>query len=533
MRAIVLLGLLTGCATDVTFTPTPDDVLVEPPALGVAPTFVQYGELRRAEAVERVVTITNVGGAVLDVESIALDAPGAPEDFVLVELPELPLALPSGQSAPVTVRFAPRAGGLREAALVVGSDAPEGASARVPLSGFGAVPRLDVSPAAIELGERPLGCGSVSGIRLTSSGREPVALTGVELVGGGAILGGVPSLPATLEPGTVVPLTVAHVPQVLGPWSAVVRVTSDGTAAPVEVPITAVGLPRPIVEEVFVVPDTAPVDVLVVVDQSCSMADQVDTLVAEFDRFTSRLEDLAFDWRVAVYTGSDPECFSDVVDPSMPDWAERFAVATRTQVVPPSGWAQTSEGYDLTEAPLEGLVRASDRDVSGGCNEGFRRADAPLHVVDISDEREQSTGWSASTRYWEYFLGELRAWVGRDDLLVWHAIVDTQRACGLEPFGPDGHADVAAETGGQVLDVCGAWADQLEGIADAVAPGRQRFVLAWSDLVPTTLDVTIDGVPVAVPPSYDLATRELVLGEPAPRGSTVVVRYERLTDCPT
>lgn len=524
-RAAMGLLVVAGCAPDVSLGTVRGDDPVVPPQIEVLPASVQFGERSRSAPAEVSVVVRNVGGSVLDVEALRLEAPA---DFAFVAEPGLPLELAAGESASVVLRFQPASGGVREGRILVVSDDRDAPEVVVPISGFASLPVLQADPASLDLGQRPVGCQGRRSVRVQSVGREPARVDEVVVEGEGIQLSGLPQLPSTWESGSSFSVGLAFTSTTLGPWSGALRVRADVEGGALVVPISGNWLPRMRYEDRFQTPDTWPLDLLFAVDQSCSMYDQQQILAAEFERFADRLEDLDVDWRAAIFTGSAPACFEDVIDAGEPDWRERFAraVGARTSI------ALTNDLGDLTEAPLEGLSRASQEAGPGGCNEGFRRPEAALQVIAISDEREQSSGWFRSpTTYWLGWLADVEAWAGSPDRLVWHAIADLQSRCGEAPVGPGGHRDVAQHTGGILVDVCTTWADDFVAIADNAAVASRRFPLSWPDVAPASLEVRVAGNPYLDPLEWDPATSEVVLLGDVPRGE-VVVTYERVGDCP-
>jgi len=152
------------------------------------------------------------------------------------------------------------------------------------------------------------------------------------------------------------------------------------------------------------------VDVLFVVDNSGSMADQQASLIASFDGFVKGMRDKlagAQSYHIGVvttddYYANDPGCtaigslvtrtggvgssnqecapFSSgrrFLDATQPDLATKFACAAKVGV-----------GGNDDERPMRAMLNAlkPEMNAPGGCNAGFSRLDSLLVVVLITDE---------------------------------------------------------------------------------------------------------------------------------------------------
>jgi hypothetical protein len=87
------------------------------------------------------VTVTNSGNCGLTITSLALSGPTA-SDYAISGAPVLPLSIGAGSSVTLTVTFNPRAAGLRNATLSIGSSDPITPIATVSLTGQGLVPTI-------------------------------------------------------------------------------------------------------------------------------------------------------------------------------------------------------------------------------------------------------------------------------------------------------------------------------------------------------------------------------------------------------
>lgn len=524
------LLVVAGCTPDVVLVPTKAPVADNDPILQVTPPAYQFGERASAEVVSQVFEVTNIGASTLDVDEVLLAGDAS---FTLQLLDTPPFGLVGSDVARVQVTFQPQATGLLDAALVVISDNADAREVRIPLQGIGARPELVVTPDPLDLGTRPIDCPTIGVVTVRNDGGEPLDVRAVTVVDGGdEITQPVPIAPFTLTRSQTRSVSVVLEALTLGSHTASLVVDSNDPGGVVTVPITGEVVPGAQATDRFEVPEERGVDILFAVDRSGSMSDQLQTLADEFGRFADLLAAANTDWRVGVYGGEDPICLQGgIIEPGQADWAARFTAAA---LAPLSSFALTASGNAaLTEAHLEGVARFGQADLSGQCGTVFRRDLVPLHVVMISDERDQSTGFlSGRTDYWQDWVSPIETYAGDPALLTIHAIVDLQSQCGEAPLGPAGYVEAAQATGGRELDVCGTFADGLEDIANDVLAGLMVFELSHSDLDPSSITVTVDGVPTPSGWSYNADHNLVVFDEAVPAGGVVEVTYTFFHDCP-
>ena len=541
MAGVVLLG---GCPQDVILSASGPDANLPDPEIAVEPAFVQFGELAGDESASKVFVLTNVGDGFLDIDRIRLVDP-LPGFTLLVPDGSLPAALAQGESTFFEVQFRPAAQGLQQIEVQVISDAQNAPDLRVPVAGSGAAPDMLVSPDVLGFPDQIVSCVSVGVVRLENVGREDVVVSAIRLErddptdtdamgdtdedpGGEDLSWGVtPMVPLTLAPGEDRGWTLLYEPTERSEgWGRVIVVESNDPDSPHVVPITGSSTFGPSYAEQFVVPADKPIDLLFAIDQSGSMGDQANLLAAEIGTFTQALSAAQADWRIGVYTGSNPACLASTYDDGTPGWEAQFALDVR------SGSVLGGGAQDLTEALLSGLAEAAALDDVGLCNEGFRRSGVPLHVVIVSDERDQSSGFTGGpSSYWMAYLQNLEVYAGGLQRLTVHGVLDLQSACGQTPLGPSGYRQVVQATGGELLDVCGAWAGDLDAIVASVMDDLVSFQLARTDIEPASVAVAVDGTLWTQGWRYDAASFTVYFDVVPPPGAVVDVTYEGQVDC--
>ncbi len=219
-------------------------------------------------------------------------------------------------------------------------------------------------------------------------------------------------------------------------------------------------------------------DVIFVVDDSASMAEEQAQLAASFAGFVDVLSTTYADFQLGVTT-TDPD--ADVLtgpplSPDTPDieaaFVERVAVGT-DGAREEQGWLRAVEALDAATNP------------------GFRRPGAALVVVFFSDEDDHSDG---AVQAYVDRLGQLGGEAGA----TVHAIVgDEPGGCvsGISAADPGSrYLEGALLTGGLIGSICEEdYSELLREVAFDVA--------GWADLFPltripelATLEVKVDGV---------------------------------------
>lgn len=190
------------------------------------------------------VTLKNTGTAPLSINSIAISGTNG-GDFS--QTSDCPSSLASDSSCTIDVTFAPSAGGLRAASLVVtddASDSPESVS----LSGTATAPSVSLAPSSLTFGSQLVGSTSASqAVTLTDSGTAPLAISTIKVTGanGGDFVeaDGCPTAPSTLAVNGSCTISVAFVPTAAGTRTATVQVTDDASDSPESVSLSGNGVP--------------------------------------------------------------------------------------------------------------------------------------------------------------------------------------------------------------------------------------------------------------------------------------------------
>lgn len=268
--------------------------------------------------------------------------------------------------------------------------------------------------------------------------------------------------------------------------------------------------------------DSAPaVDVLFVVDGTGSMAEEQASLVSAADAFVGALEADSLDWQLAA-TSSDLED-GGVLNGN--PW-----ILTPQNEAPAAALAQALDIGADHAPPSAGLDAAALalRDDSGQ-NHGFRRENAALHVVFVSDGEDQS-GTILGSNPVDGFLAMLE-----EEALRTGQPARASAVVGDSPSGCNGstgeataglrYLAVASRSGGASVSVCDADFAAVAGrLGELAVVWPLRFELQGTPEA-GTVTVAINGA------RYDdfivdYAELSLIFDVPPPPYASIEVRYQ-------
>ncbi|MCK6502083.1 hypothetical protein L6R53_01530 [Myxococcota bacterium] len=220
-------------------------------------------------------------------------------------------------------------------------------------------------------------------------------------------------------------------------------------------------------------------DVLLVVDDSASMADEQERLVAGFAGFTDVLETTSADFQLGIVT-TDAQAGAtlrgEVLTPESQDLTAAFLEAV----------AVGTGGDRVEQGLIQALLAANP-----AINPGFLRPGAELHVLVVSDEDDQGDEEVA------WYLHELQSLAGQDRVTVHGLVGDMPAGCASGTSAADPgprYLEAVGSTGGRRGSVCSVdYTPVLGQVGLDVAQWNDRFVLSRIPEV-ETLQVRVDQV---------------------------------------
>jgi len=504
------------------------------PDIRVDPLDVDFGTVDQGLTASEVVTVSNQGTSTLTVTGISLTGSG---DFSWTAA-GIPGALSPGDSGTLTVTYGPSDLVADSGTLTLTSTDPDEAIVTVLLSGTATPePAIELDPTPYDFGLVTLTCEESVDVAIRSVGGAPLTLTGyslVEAAPGGAMtldpgdLQDYVDLGWELDPGDEIEVTVSFVPDDLTGYDGLLTVSSDDPLQPdAEADIEGEGDAAGWTTDSFTQTGNSWVDVLWVVDNSCSMWDEQGQLGDDFSYFYEILEDAGVDYHIAVVSTDNADFQGanyTVIDNNTPNGAAEFeancALGTN------GSWVEKGLQYGY-----EALVDAQNNNPP---NQGFWRDEALLLVIYVSDEADGSGDWST---YLSYYQG-LKA--DPDDVYL-SAICGTDGVNAVSCWGPGGSADagygyvdVANATGGILGSICDAdWSQTMSEVGWlATANVIDTFELS-EDGIPSSIEVSVNGAAVLTGWVFDEPLNSIVF-DPAvvpAYGDTIEVYYGYYGPC--
>lgn len=232
------------------------------------------------------------------------------------------------------------------------------------------------------------------------------------------------------------------------------------------------------------------IDILFVMDTSCSMREEQEALDANMPSFMQFFLDSGLDYHLGVVSTNMDARYSDAglltraedgsrfIDPSTPSPFETF---TELAVLGTDGHAE-EQGRRAAWTAIELFGGTEHRD--------FYREEATLSVVVISDEDDHSGDSPISLPEFVTWLDGLKQ--GDAGQTSFSAIVaDTERCAQLPSDVGDEYIQAVEETGGVLWSICtDRWDLALEQLGMQAAGIRREFFLSQVP-VPGTLSVTV------------------------------------------
>ncbi|HET6177946.1 MAG TPA: choice-of-anchor D domain-containing protein, partial [Candidatus Sulfotelmatobacter sp.] len=197
---------------------------------------IDFGKVAVGASKTLTVTATNS-----ETQSVTISGTAVSSKYFTLIAPSIPVTIPAGQSATVSVKFTPNAVGTFTANMSVASDATND-TASLSLLGTGtAQGQLGLSPSSEDFGSVVVGTQQTQAVVLSNEGAAPVNISQIDISGAGFQLSGI-AAPLTLNTGQSASFTVAFAPVTNGSTSGTVTITSDGANPTVTMALSGTGI---------------------------------------------------------------------------------------------------------------------------------------------------------------------------------------------------------------------------------------------------------------------------------------------------
>jgi hypothetical protein len=534
------------------------------------PTSMNFGVVQVQRSTTQGLRISNVGNNDCLINDVDL-LPGADMAFGLLDGAQTGILLGAQQSMSVILTYTPDDVGTDTGSLGFYISDPANPNVEVPLSGVGSNSGLLISPNEVDFGRIGVDCSTRDRvITVFNTGNNPTTIDRIERpieisteFQIDNLPPGIPGPPgATIAPGQSVDFVIRYHADDLGVDTGYIHLFERNQPTPYVIPVYGEGATDPTNEDRFTQLETPEVDILFVIDNSCSMSEEQTNLIDNFRSFIQFADSQALDYHLSVVTtdvddvvnfgncpnplmgqrpggvgqgacgyfadgswdGSQQDPAWRIVDPNEQPSAEIAFAAVANQDISGSGFEQ----------PLQAALQAFSPPLINGWNDGFIRQSAYLAVIFVTDELDQSP--QTIDFYTNFFLA-IKGFRNTDLFSASAITGDSPGGCS----SPNGTADdgarlleVVRRTGGIFESICTAdWAQALQNLGLSVFGYKSRFFLS-NQPVGGTVVVTVDGVVVAgtsamgqVRWAYDASTNSVnftPLAIPEP-GSEIVVTY--------
>lgn len=397
-----------------------------------------------------------------------------------------------------------------------------------------------ISPADIDFGAVQTGCRSaVTPITLQNICAFPVSISALGVSGAGFTTAGL-TTPATIPASGSATFNLTFAPTSLGRVDGVLVVgaTHSSMTFAYQTPVSGTGATSGLNQDRFTIPTKT--DVVLIVDNSCSMSDKQMALGSSANAFLAYAFSANVDFNLGVTTTD--------MEPAGERGQFQGLQATRVLRSTTPNLLQTFNtrvNVGVNGSPIEEMFRPAVTSLSTALltttNTGFLRSDAALSVLAFTDAEEQSPGPTAD------YVRQLLAVKGqrRRNQFSFSFVGPTQQGapsgCSYDGTSPDPRQrEMIASTGGVTSEICNvantqAWRTEAGRVGQAVFGARATWFLTGRPASGSASGVTVLLNGVTVPElnasqrnwSYD-ALRNAVVFEarslPAP-GQSVGFDY--------
>ncbi|MCP4807325.1 MAG: choice-of-anchor D domain-containing protein [Proteobacteria bacterium] len=393
-------------------------------------------------------------------------------------------------------------------------------------------PDILVEPSSLDFGGTLKDCPSPKQtVTITNRGGAELEVTDIVLDGNGSTAFGVYSdeVLFTLAPDEVREFEVDFTPEAWVEYDAQVLVVSnDPDEGEVGVDVAGRGSEDAMFEEQWEQEYFSNVDVLWIVDNSCSMSGALAAVNSNFGTFMGEFVDLGLDYHIAVVT-------TDLDDPTQSGKFMGSVITNATSDPEGEFGSQVDQGADGSgqEQGFGAGEAALSEPLISGTNAGFLRDDASLATIIVTDEDDDTPGLN-STGFSSWYNG-----LKTDPEMATFSAISGPAASACFDFNNGVDASPAPEyvnatdlTGGIHESICAdEWDKALQHLSLTAAGMEYEFCLAQEPSNIGQMTVTIDATEVEYDYTdgwiYDVGSNCIIFsGEAIPGpGAMIIASY--------
>ncbi len=396
-------------------------------------------------------------------------------------------------------------------------------------------PDLQFDPANLDFGDIVVGCETTAEVSIVNAGTAPLLLTGhgfegvdedtLSLIDDEALTAaeeeGTP-----LDPEASIAVTFRYLPQGMDAHAGFFSVESNDPDAPQALAtISGAGIAGTSYVDSFVQEANNWVDILWVIDDSASMAEEQANLASNLQFFFTTISAAGLDYRLACVGASDPSFTGvyPIVGNATPNAAATFIdnCAVGTGGANPDPFAT---GYQALSLAVSNTAP----------NDNFYRNDARLVVVFVTDAGDDSGMWAN-------WVADYQALKTDPDDVGLSAICGTDgvnaTACsgagGVASAGT-GFVEAVNATAGILGCICDAnWSTPMVNLAWNSIHLHDTFELSHAPVIGDTIAVEVNGTAVTTGWIYDETMNAIVFAQDhvPQNGDSVDISYAVSEDC--
>ncbi|MEO1335346.1 MAG: choice-of-anchor D domain-containing protein, partial [Myxococcota bacterium] len=339
--------------------------------LQLSPNRILFGVMPTGHRRSRSVTVTNVGEDACEISSGMFRSPADPSISLAPSSTRLPVTLmptstttPGVQALEFEFTYAPDEPRGAKATFVLNTEDAFFPERTISMAGQSDDYRLVfVRPPSIDFGAMtPRDCPEfIDEVTLFNVGLAPVRLVSSSLTSSSAgMLSSsefrqITNPPAftSIPPGDVFQFELGYQAQQLGADAAELEIQLENFAQPLVVPLQGEGSLNPRREETFQQVDNKEVDVLFVIDDSCSMDENQARVAANFSQFILAADARQVDFQLGITTTDTTRTPGALVGPVITRQTPNFQQVFRQQAAVGIGGSGIETGLEAMRAALE------------------------------------------------------------------------------------------------------------------------------------------------------------------------------------
>jgi len=324
------------------------------------------------------------------------------------------------------------------------------------------------------------GCRSTETVTITNNGTSDAQITNASIANIPELTVNIGSVPVQLAAGQSITATLSFAPSTAAAHQGILEIAESASQQTYSAPVDAEAF-APAVETETFRQNASEADILLVVDNSASMFDDIAHLQQQLPQLIAELTRRSIDYHIGLITTDDTTPgqagvligTTKVIDSSLADPA--FGLGANLGTANQTSGSHFERGFEATRLALSPTLL-------NGANAGFRRAGANLVITYISDEDDQSIDPVSN------YIQDFQA-LGATTI---NAIVgDVPNGCASAVAGTR-YNQAVASTNGQFDSICGSnWSSALSSFGQFQ---RQQYFTLNGIPVPSSISVRVNGI---------------------------------------